>query len=144
MDDGFTLVELIIVMAIMAILAVIGSANYFNIIRDTRDSIRKADLYAISTALEVNKTAAGYVPLQTGQFSHLSTIDPSGNFYCIAAGSPPHPVANTPWGASCPSGFTPVAPATPPGSFQTWKVCTYFEKVDPSNPTHAFCMTQKQ
>lgn len=144
MSKGFTLVELIIVIAIISILSTIGVVVYFNILAQTRDSARLADLYAISTALEVNRTPQGYVSLQRSQFSSFSTVDPSGNVYCIASGSPPTPDVPEPWGSSCPSDFTQVAPMVPEGTFLSWKVCAYFEKLVLLNSTHSFCLTQKQ
>lgn len=58
MKKGFTLVELIIVIMIIAILSVIGMAFYGNTQRNARDSKRKADIDAISKALEANYNSA--------------------------------------------------------------------------------------
>jgi prepilin-type N-terminal cleavage/methylation domain-containing protein len=49
---GFTLLELIVVMAIIAILAAAGMASYAASQRQARDSRRKADIQAIHSALE--------------------------------------------------------------------------------------------
>lgn len=49
---GFTLVELLIVVAIIAILTVIGIVNYSSFIKSSRDAKRQSDLKMIQSALE--------------------------------------------------------------------------------------------
>ena len=50
---GFTLLEMLVVMAIIAILAAATSGNFFSSLAKGRDSRRKQDLQAISKALEM-------------------------------------------------------------------------------------------
>lgn len=50
--QGFTLIELLIAVSILAVLGVIGFSVFTNAQRNTRDSRRKADVDAISKALE--------------------------------------------------------------------------------------------
>lgn len=56
---GFTLIELMVVVAIIAILMVIGLILYFNAQKNARDASRKADINAIGAAME-----AHYVPIK--------------------------------------------------------------------------------
>lgn|SRR3989344_187327 len=51
-SKGFTLLELLIVIAIIGILAVLGFSNYLNALKSGKDARRKADLQTIQKALE--------------------------------------------------------------------------------------------
>lgn len=142
-ETGFTLVELLIVIVILAILSTIAGVYYVGINAKARDSARRSDLYEISTALEINKTQNLYNPLQVNQFSSFQWADPRGDAYCIAPGTPTDPSTSFPWGNTCPSGFSPVAPGVPPGSFTAWKVCTFLENPGAGNP-NVYCKTSSQ
>jgi len=48
---GFTLIELIVVIAIIGILATIGTSSYSNVLKSSRDTKRKADLKEIQKIL---------------------------------------------------------------------------------------------
>ena len=48
-QSGFTLIELMVVMAIIAILATAGLAAYTGYIKKARDTTRIADLAALNT-----------------------------------------------------------------------------------------------
>ena len=54
--QGFTLIELMVVISIIAILSVIGLTIFSGVQKNARDAKRKADLKAIATALEIYKT----------------------------------------------------------------------------------------
>lgn len=70
-QQGFTLVELLVVIAIIAILAVIGLTVFTGLQRGARDTQRKADVVAITRALEANynTTTAQYPQLTTSNFA---------------------------------------------------------------------------
>jgi len=76
-QKGFTLVELLVVISIIAILSVIGITVFSGVQKSTRDARRKADLHAISLALEQYKVKNGTYP-QTGggSFNSDSGSDP--------------------------------------------------------------------
>jgi prepilin-type N-terminal cleavage/methylation domain-containing protein len=60
-SKGFTLVELMVVIAILALLATVGITIYSGAQKQGRDSKRKADIDSISSALEsrINQTTNG-------------------------------------------------------------------------------------
>ncbi len=61
-NDGFTLMELLIVMAIMSILTIIVTGALASSSRRGRDSRRKNDLQSIATALESYYNDKGHYP----------------------------------------------------------------------------------
>ena len=61
-QKGFTLVELMVVMAIIAILATAGISSYGSYIKRARDTARFSDLKAIETALISYQTVNGRYP----------------------------------------------------------------------------------
>lgn len=140
---GFTLIELLVVISILMILATLDIVQYIGINQKAQDSARRSDLYEVSTALEVNKTPDGYIPLQANQFSSFQWKDPSGDAYCITTGVPADPIAASSWGNSCPSGFMAVNPGVPTGIFSNWKVCTFLENPG-SGVSPVFCKTSRQ
>lgn len=139
--SGFTLVELMIVIAIIAVLSVIGVTIFSGIQKDSRDARRRADIDAIASAMEANygKTTAGrYDPLLVTFFaSGTVPTDPTdtpgaaaGNTcpavcqYCVTKGT----TAQTP--AACNFTSTDVAAATPAlaATENFWMVCANLEK----------------
>ena len=70
--QGFTLVELLIVITIIAILTIIGIVNYSSFNRSARDSKRQSDLKIIQSALEAYHADKIYYPASipsVGQFA---------------------------------------------------------------------------
>lgn len=66
--NGFTLVELLVVMTIIAILVGISLVSFDGIRKSARDSKRKADLESIRSALEVYRTDCRSYPID-GSFT---------------------------------------------------------------------------
>ncbi len=88
---GFTLVELLVVVAIIAVLSVVGITVFTGVQKNARDARRKADIESIGKAWEANRAQATpyYPALQTSWFSS-GTIpkDPStNNSYNYASGA---------------------------------------------------------
>jgi general secretion pathway protein G len=59
---GFTLIELMVVIAIIAILTAAGLASYMQAGKSSRDSKRKSDLEAIKASLVLYRTDKGSYP----------------------------------------------------------------------------------
>ncbi len=72
--DGFTLIELIIVMAIIGLLALFVTANYRNASGKARDARRKSDLVSLQKGLELyyedNGQYPGTVPNKNTSLCH--------------------------------------------------------------------------
>lgn len=69
---GFTLIELMVVVAILAILATIGLSSYSTSLRRARDSKRKTHLDQTQKALELYKHDNGVYP---EELSELATFE---------------------------------------------------------------------
>ena len=61
-SQGFTMVELMIVIAIIAVLTTIGIGGYSSSIKRSRDTVRKSDIEAISQALTLYRMDWGRYP----------------------------------------------------------------------------------
>lgn len=88
--QGFTLIELMIVIAIIAILAVIGISVFGNVQKTARNARRQADLKAMSTAMEVsyNDSAGSYYGLNGAMFaSGVIPKNTDGNDYTGVSGA---------------------------------------------------------
>lgn len=59
--DGFTLLELLVVIGIIAVLVSLATVAYSSAQRKSRDSRRQADMKAIQSALEVYYSENNYV-----------------------------------------------------------------------------------
>ncbi len=128
---GFTLIELLVVISIIAILAVIGMTIFSGIQPRSRDAARKADIEAISRAMEVGyvETTGQYAALATTMFSTgVIPVDPlTGNNcqsnvckYCVRAAS-----------GNCVAADTTVA-AGAPAAGATYRVCANLEQGAPT------------
>jgi prepilin-type N-terminal cleavage/methylation domain-containing protein len=142
-SQGFTLVELLIVITILATLLTTGYIQFYGLNAKARNSARRADLYEVATALEVNKIPTGYIPLEATQFSSFQWKDPVGDSYCIGIGNIPNPAVSSAWGENCPSGYLKVEPGVPGGGFLKWKVCTFLESPEDASK-RVFCRSSSQ
>ncbi len=80
--DGFTLIELIIVIAILGILTVASGAAYIATMRTSRDGRRKVDLESLRSALEMYHSDYSTYPHTDATHSLASFLEPaSGKKY---------------------------------------------------------------
>lgn len=117
--QGFTLIELMVVISIIAILSVIGAVAYTGIVGRANDSRRMADLKAISDALEVKKgNNATYQPIFVTDFSGGIPTEPTGRAekYCYTDGT--EEIAN-------PAAWTNSACPFGGGNLTSWTVVDY-------------------
>lgn len=150
---GFTLVELMVVVAIIAILAVVGITVFSNTQKSARDSRRQADVVAIATALENKKTANSptYSQITATDFSAGAIpVDTTTAKYCIAtsitlgAVSPGKPTAwaNSVACPTAPAGYVVVDGTTNPVNNTTaWTVCALLENGTAPN---VYCRSNSQ
>lgn len=131
---GFTLIELMVVVAIIGILMSAGILAFSNAQRNARDSKRRADIDALSKALE--------------QYNQNN----NGLYPALAA------VPNTAIGSYFPSGSVPLDPQgasyTITFGTTTYCVCATLEQLTRGNATSTacaygtgnryFCATQRQ
>ena len=87
-QNGFTLVELLVVIVILAILGVVGVTLFTTTQGQARDAKRKEDISAIANAMEVNyRPGLGYTtPISTAWFAdgQPSNPAPGGQAYTSA------------------------------------------------------------
>lgn len=95
--SGFTLIELVVVIAIISILTALLSVNFVSIRQRGRDAQRKSDLRQIQSALELYRSDQGGYPasitcgvaLASGTTTYMQKIpcDPSGTSYSYNGGA---------------------------------------------------------
>lgn len=140
--SGFTLVELMIVVAIIAVLSVIGVTIFSGIQKDSRDARRRADVDAMATAMEANY---GKAPAVAGQYGAMAAaffadgtlpVDPTGTNvatdaqcpgvckYCVRQGA----AQQTPGACSIATQAVAAGQPTGGGTNQYWMICANLEK----------------
>lgn len=82
---GFTLVELLIVIAIVGILIAVGTASFLTASKQSRDTRRKADIEQIRQALEIYRSEIGAYPLSSTSWK--TTLETGG--YISKVPTPP-------------------------------------------------------
>lgn len=132
LPKGFTLVELLIVIAILAILSTLGINNFISSRTKAQDLARKSDLSTIAKALEAyNNDHHGY-PLDDGS-GHIICRSPAT---ICAWGSPFSDINGTVYIATLPtnSGTSPYVYESSDGT--TFSIYTVLENTnDPSQIT---------
>ena len=75
-QKGFTLVELLIVIAIIGVLAALLMSNFIGVRQRARDAQRKSDLKQIQSALELYRSDLAAYPLTNNFSACLSSLPP--------------------------------------------------------------------
>lgn len=138
-SGGFTLVELMIVVAIIAILAVVGISVYSNTQKSARDSRRQADVSSIASAMENKKVANSPTYGQIAGTDFVSgnlPTDTTTAKYCITTSTTAgaaSPGKGTAWATTSqcptlPAGYSVIDGTTNPINATTaWTACTLLE-----------------
>lgn len=125
--QGFTLVELLVVVSIIAILAVVGLTVFGSVQKNARDVRRQSDIEAIAKAMETNysETTGRYVNLAASMFSGgVIPTDPlSGSSNC---GARPCKYCSRSAAGECLVG-DPTVGAAVPAAGTLYYVCTNLE-----------------
>ncbi len=99
--NGFTFVELLVVMAITGIIFAVTAVTYSGVTKSSRDARRKSDLESIRQALELCRSYSGSYPLTvTGggaitcnavTYMTVIPVDPKDQtpYSYVPAGTPP-------------------------------------------------------
>lgn len=144
--QGFTLVELLVVITILAILGMIALSVFSNAQKQARDAKRKSDIDAIAKSLEASRdfsTAAGlYFNKLGSDFPGGAPSDSGVPKYCVSTDTTAFSEIASPtfanWIATsaCPTSPTgwnnqvsDSVPSTSTG-FKSWKVCARLEAKD--------------
>lgn len=118
-DTGFTLIELMVVIAIIAILSVIGISIYTGAQKNARDAVRRVEIDGIGKSIEISKTgkppSANYIYTQADFESDFPSTKPKDPFkdntrqqYCIATSDTVRPEDPSNWASTdpCSSGYS--------------------------------------
>lgn len=151
---GFTLVELLVVVAIIAILSTIGLTIFTSAQANARDARRKADIEAIANALETTRSpgtlfytnlpttafSGGAVPVDTTtakysiRTSTVTTVPDNPTTWAATSANPTAPAAATgesAWTSIPSTGFSatavPFGNGTAASNIISWKVCARLE-----------------
>ncbi|OGE26281.1 hypothetical protein A3C26_03770 [Candidatus Daviesbacteria bacterium RIFCSPHIGHO2_02_FULL_39_12] len=165
-NKGFTLVELLVVVAIIAILSVIGITLFSSAQQNARDARRKSDIDAIAKALEIKRqpSIVYYVSLLNTDFSSGAIpTDTTTAQYCIKVYTAENGARTetnpTVWNADgngaavvgtvCPSSYRKATTDNgflttyfPVDTEKSWKVCAILENTNAS--PNVYCKNSAQ
>ena len=80
-DEGFSLIELAIVLSITGVLAAMATTRYLDYVERARVVSAIADIRNISMEIEEHLTSHEELPADLSEIGHAGTLDPWGNPY---------------------------------------------------------------
>ncbi|OGK62464.1 hypothetical protein A2334_05505 [Candidatus Roizmanbacteria bacterium RIFOXYB2_FULL_38_10] len=126
-QKGFTLLEMLIVLAIISIVITIASISYSTAQKKSRDSRRKSDLKVIQNAFEQYYSVCGYsYPVSSSGF--VPTIGCSNPATVFLPTVPADPKGGTPY-------------LMPTSSSSMYRICSYL--IESESPT-GYCLSNQQ
>jgi len=130
-SQGFTFIEMLVVVTIIGILSMIGVVNFKVANQKARDGRRQGDLQQIRAALELYRTDQNAYPT-TAQFpaaggSLIGGVIPGGIYDCVFIGQEIH----------CPSGGIIMCSIIGPINCPSYGGTTYMENI-PGDPLSGY------
>jgi len=122
---GFTLLELLIVIAIIGILVAMGTVSYSTAQKRARDSKRQGDMKAIQNAFEQ------YYSKNNGNYPSSCSVDTT----YLPGGMPTDPKTGVPYGGSCSTNPTNCGVCSTNG----YCLCVVLENSGQGNSTNNSC-----
>lgn len=131
--DGFTLLELLVVISVIAILITLGLSSYGTAQKKSRDAKRKADLKDVQNALEQFYSVCGYqYPTPEASFYTSIVCTTPGVSIAIMPTVPIDPRNITPY--YCPD------PSDESCTGEQYTICSGLE----ADSTNTFCVSNQQ
>ena len=115
--EGFTLVEVLVVVTIISVLASIAAVSYSRFIKQSRDTRRKTDVEQIRAAIELYRNFKGAYPTPGMTFGSSSITDVVGGVTSTYLGKVPDDPMPTPYSYY----YTSADP------YQDYVLCAYIE-----------------
>ena len=113
--EGFSLVEILVVVTIISILASIAAVSYSRFVKQSRDARRKTDIEQIRAAIELYRNFNDVYPTPGMVFGSSSIVDSGQTVYMSKVPMDPMPTPYTYY-------YTSTAP-----TYQDYKICAYIE-----------------
>ncbi len=123
---GFTLIEMIIVISIISLLSTVGSSSFTNVLRNTRDTKRKADLNEFVKAVKLYQVHHHQGPAEWGWCQSSIGNDPGP---CPPASPTYQWERNQTWTDLVDGGYLEELPIDPVNSLE------YYYYYEPNNPS---------
>ena len=131
-QNGFTLLELLVVISIIAILVTVGLTSFSTAQRKGRDAKRKSDVKEVQSALEQYYSVCGFAyPTPTGTF--FVSVNCSSPAISIMPTVPADPRVVTPY-------FCGPTPGASNCTSSTYTICAILEAESPNT----FCVSSQQ
>ncbi len=120
--NGFTLIELMIVVSLISLLITAGVVAYTKIMANSRNAKRQADLESVKSSLVLYRTDVGSYPASVS----FTDMSPIASYISVKSMKGPQGDSYTYTAGGCVS-----------GACKTFSVCTNLENTSPSS----YCVT---